>query len=120
MNALVAMVRDLLLLRCGPQDLPYSTNLLAALGVAVVAIDLLLAVVLLADGAPPPLGRVLFSLVLLVGLPGLALAMANLGARFVQTATALLATGLVFSLLALPVVAGVGKLPQDPSQLTGV
>ena len=119
MNALVAMVRDLLLLRRGPQDLPYSTTLLATLCVAVVAVDLVLSAALVEGDAAPPVGRVLFSLALLVGLPGLALAMANLGARFVQTAIALVATGLVFSLLALPVVAGVGKLPQDPSQLTG-
>lgn len=116
LNALLALLRDLLLMRRGPQDLPYSPPLLAGLCVVAVLVDHALAAALV-DGGAPTL-RVLFSLAVLVGLPALALGMANLQARWVQTATALVATGIVFSLVALPVVAGVGRLPEDPSQLT--
>jgi hypothetical protein len=117
MNALLAQLRDLLLLRRGPQDIPYSPQLLAMLCVVAVVVDHALAATVVEGGAPS--SRVLFSLALLVGLPALALQMANLGARWVQTATALVATGIVFSLVALPVVAGVGRLPEDPTQLSG-
>jgi hypothetical protein len=116
LNALLALLRDLLLMRRGPQDLPYSPPLLAALCVLSVLVDHALAAALVEGGAPTL--RVLFSLSVLVGLPALALAMANLSARWVQTATALVATGIVFSLFALPIVSGVGELPEDPSKLT--
>lgn len=116
MNALFALFRDVLMLRRGPQDLPHSPVLLAALCVVSVVVDLVLASFLL-DG-PVPFTRALFSLLLLIALPALALSMAGLAPRLVQTATALVGTGIVFSLLALPVVAGVGELPSDPSELT--
>jgi hypothetical protein len=117
MNALLALLGDLLRLRRGPQDIPYSPRLLGALCIVAVVVDHALAATLVDGGAPT--SRVLFSLAVLVGLPALALQMANLGARWVQTATALVATGIVFSLVALPVVAGVGRLPDDPTQLSG-
>jgi hypothetical protein len=113
MNALLSLARDLLLLRRGPQDLPYSPALLGGLCVVALLVDHALAV----EGGAP-IGRLLFSLAMLVGLPAMALQMANLAARWVQTATALVATGIVFSLVALPVVSGVGRLPEDPTQLS--
>lgn len=116
MNALLNLLRDLLLLRRGPQDVPYSPVLLGLLCVGVVVVDHALAATLLEGGAPT--ARVLFSLAILIGLPALALAMANLAARWVQTACALAATAIVFSLLALPVVLGVGRLPADPADMT--
>ncbi|MFN7550301.1 MAG: hypothetical protein ACK59M_17870 [Pseudomonadota bacterium] len=116
MNALLSLARDLLLLRRGPQDLPYSPALLGGLCVVALLVDHALAVTLVEGGAP--IGRLLFSLAMLVGLPAMALQMANLAARWVQTATALVATGIVFSLVALPVVSGVGRLPEDPTQLS--
>ncbi len=109
------MFRDLLLFRRGPQDLPHSQVLLAVLCVLSVLIDMVLAGLLI-EG-PVPFTRVLFSLLLLLALPALALQMAGLVPRLMQTATALVGTGIVFSLLALPVVAGVGELPADPSDL---
>jgi hypothetical protein len=115
-SALLHLLRDLLLLRRGPQDIPYSPVLLGLLCVGVVLVDHALAAALVEGGAPTP--RVLFSLAVLVGLPALALAMANLSARWVQTACALAATGIVFSVLALPVVLGVGRLPADPADVT--
>jgi hypothetical protein len=115
MNGLLALFRDLLLLRRGPQDLPYAPTLLAVLCVGTVVADLLVARMLI-DG-PAPVGRVLFSLLLMVGLPAIALRMVGHPERLVQTATALAGTGIVFSLLALPVVAGVGRLPEDPAAL---
>ena len=112
------LVRDLCLLRRGPQDLPHSTNLL----IATVVISLVLDVAIAARFQPfaSAFPRVLLSTIILLAMPFFALKLANLSERYVQTVTALIATSAVFTLLTVPIVIGVGKLPQDPKDLTAV
>ena len=116
MKSLLESIRDILLLRRGPQDLPYSPGLLAALilfalavGLAVSAQRVTVAV------AAPQLG---FEVLLLLALAWIPLAIARRRERFVQTATALVAAAIAFNLLAVPVVLGVGDLPKDARALT--
>ncbi len=115
LNALIAAFRDVLLLRRGPQDLPHSQVLLAVLSVLALLVGMLQAGFLV--GGPVPFAQLLVQLLLLVALPALALKMAGLSPRLVQTATALVGTDIVFSVLALPVVAGFGERPADPADL---
>lgn len=107
----------LMRLRAGPQDLPHSPALLAGLVVASVALDHYAARQL--GGATDGLAtRVALALAVGLGLPYLILHIARRTARFVQTATAIVATGLMFALLVLPVIAVVGQLPEDPAEIT--
>jgi hypothetical protein len=116
MSALLATIAGLMRLRAGPQDLPYSPPLLAALLVAQVGLDGLAAHHFGAgDGL---LLRAVVAVLVGLGVPYLVLSVARRTARFVQTATAIVATGLAFALLVLPVVALVGRLPDDPAELT--
>jgi len=57
--------------------------------------------------------HVLVSTVLILGLAWIALAMRGLGSRYVQTASALVACSIVFSLLVLPLAFLAGPLPTD-------
>lgn len=108
---------DLMRLRAGPQDLPYSPALLAALVIASIALDHQ-AARHLGDATDGLAVRVALALVVGLGLPYLILHVARRPARFVQTATALVATSLLFALLVLPAIALVGTLPEDPAELT--
>jgi len=54
----------------------------------------------------------------MLALPWMALRVAGLTQRFVQTATALVATDIAFTLLALPVLLGIGPIPSTPEQIT--
>jgi drug/metabolite transporter (DMT)-like permease len=116
MKSLLESIRDILLLRRGPQDLPFSAALLGtlilfalAIGLAVSAQRVPVAV------AAPQLG---FEVLLLLALAWIPLAVARRGERFIQTATALVAAAIAFNLLAVPVVLGVGELPRDPRALS--
>lgn len=116
MKSLLDLLRDLMLFRRGPQDLPFSTSLLAGACVVGFALDAFVASRFqqMADAVP----RVAFSLAALLLLPWIALKLAKLEARYAQTATALVATSAMFTLLTVPVLLGVGKLPTDPKDLT--
>ncbi len=116
MKSLLDLLRDLMLFKRGPQDLPHSPGLLAALCVVSFALDTYIAsqFQVVPDAAP----RVAFSLAMLLALPWVALRLANLDARYAQTATALVATSMLFTVLTVPVLLGVGKLPEDPKDLT--
>lgn len=99
-DSVPACILALLRLRSGPQDVPYSPALLWKLILLSVLVDLVASHWLAAqDGS---LLRILvvsgFSLL----LPWWLLAWAGKRARFVQTLSALLATGLVLSLIFLP------------------
>ncbi len=114
---LLGTLFGLMRLRAGPQDLPHSPTLLAAAVVASVALDHYAARTL--GGATDGLvTRAALALAVGLGLPYLILEVAGRRARFVQTATAITATSLLFALLVLPVIAVVGKLPEDPSEIT--
>lgn len=118
MNGLPALVRDLCLLRRGPQDMRHSPSLLLGLVVASFLLDITVAGQF-ARGGPDPGPRVALGHAVVLGLTWTALAMGGRQARFVQTASALIATGMVFTLATIPVLWGVGDLPREAGQLTG-
>jgi hypothetical protein len=104
---LALLVRDMCQLRRGPEELPYSKRLFGVLLVASVAIDVASGRLL---GGHDELERSLVSTALVLALCWIALAMRQLGNRYVQTATALVACGIVFSLLVLPFALLVGDV----------
>lgn len=102
MTQLLRLFFDICLFRRGPQDVPASAWLLRA----VLVLYLALGVVLLAlDGSPlwRSVAKALVDLALLTGITWGALSWKQHQARFAQTMTALLGTGVVLSVIALPV-----------------
>lgn len=94
-------VASLCRLRADPADLPYSTLLLGGLIAAGTVLDVLTWNAFGdSDGA---LSHSLLSTGIVLVLCWAALAICRLGNRFVQTATALMACSLVFSLIQWPV-----------------
>lgn len=109
-------VRDLCLFRAGPQDLPYSPRAVIALLIAGAVLETFwdfhqgggVATVIAANlGALAALGA-LHAMLRWRGSPE----------RFVQTALALLSTGLLFEVLVLPLLLYVGH-PLKPEQVGG-
>lgn len=99
-GALVERTIDLLRARCGPQDLPAST----ALAWKLIWLSLLveyLGTILLPLANQTPL-RFALSFSYGLALPWLLLALVRKRARYLQTLSALLATGIVLSLAFLP------------------
>ena len=113
-STLLPLVRDLLFLRRGPQELPHSPALLALLIGATLALDAALAEHIVQIGLP----HMAFSLLLMLVLTWLALRIGEKSARFVQTASALLATGVVLTLLEIPMLLGIGSIPPEPKVFT--
>jgi hypothetical protein len=109
-------VLDLCRFRRGPQDLPYSPNLLGALFIAGTVVDV--AGSSLLGSAEGALGHSLLLSVLVLGLCWVALSIRKLGNRYVQAATALLACGLLFSLLQFPIAWLAGPAPANSAGLT--
>lgn len=103
MKQLLNLFFDICLLRRGPQDVPASVWLLRATLVCYVVLG---AVLLSFSG--DPLWRtgveVVIDLALLSGITWSALSWRRLQARFAQTLTALLGTGVVLYAIDLPVV----------------
>lgn len=115
---LTAQVFELCLLRGAPQDLPYSPRLLVALIVAGTAADAFAgSLVGDLDGA---LARSLLSTFVVLALCRLALVMRDMRNRFVQTASALTACGLVFSLVQLPLALIAVPIPAPGTPLSGM
>lgn len=111
MQALAKLFWDICLLRAGPQDVPASRELLAVvLGLSVLSN---LMFVLGRTSFVEGLVFVLSVLGLLMGLVYLLLAVLGYRARAVQTLTALGGTGLVLSLLALPLLVFSALLPAE-------
>ncbi len=90
---------ELILLRRGPQDLPYSSQLTLTLVGALLAAELLYTALL---DIPMPAARLLLSLALLLGWPWLLLTLRNRRPRFTQTVAALSGSALLFTLAFLP------------------
>jgi hypothetical protein len=99
--------------RGGPQDLPCKPGLLIALLMASVALDLTSAT--LVDVGDNALARSLFSTSLLLALCWIALAIRGLRNRYIQTAIALVACSMVFSILIVPLAFFFGP-PQDSTR----
>jgi hypothetical protein len=110
-------VLDLCRLRGGPADMPYAPLLLAALIVASVVLDVLVGGVL-QDGGDA-FARSLLSSAVVLGLCWAALGMRRLAGRFTQTATALVACSLLFSLLQMPLAWLGGPPPATAAELSG-
>lgn len=112
----LALVRDLCRFRRGPQDLPHAPVLLGLLIALGTFIDLVSGVLL--GGIPHMLARSLVSTALVLGLCWIALALRHRLARYVQTATALVACGIAFSLAILLFAWLAGSPPATPAELT--
>jgi hypothetical protein len=93
-------------LRKGPQDLPASPELLSLTLFAYVVMTACLTMLL----RPPvtAIGASLVETALIAGLNFALLALRRLEGRWLQTTTAMAGTGIVFSLIAVPIYAGLG------------
>lgn len=100
LGVVVERTVDLLLARCGPQDLPWSKSLLWKLVWLALAVDYF-GTILLAEAETTML-RFVVSFACGLVLPWLALTLVGKRERYVQTLTALLATGIVVTLVFLP------------------
>ena len=109
MSRLLALLVGICLLRRGPQDLPYSLRLTQGLLLLAIGVDLL-AMRLIGDD-PNALGRGVLTLGLLLLLPWILLGLRQRRARYVQTLAAFLGSGLLFTLVFLPLALYNGALP---------
>jgi hypothetical protein len=113
--ALACLVRDLCQLRRGPEEMPYSPALLALLVAASVVLDVATGALF---GGNDVFARSLVSTALVLALSWAALEVRRFGNRYVQTASALVACGLAFSLLALPLGWLAHPIPSTATVLT--
>lgn len=99
----------MLLLKTAPQDLPYSTGLMAR----VIFLYIISGIVVVGGMVEPSLaiGRMLLNVGIILLFSYVLLSSLNLKARFVQMITALIGTGIVFNLLAWPIL-GYGDIEQ--------
>lgn len=115
MSSLLRQLWRLCLLRIGPQDLPYSPALTRGLVMLGVGVDLIF--ITLVDASKHDGARLLLSLALLLGLPWAMLHTRKLQARYAQTLAAFAGTGIVFTLLFLPLaIQATGLPPPDLEQ----
>lgn len=106
-SSLLREALDLCRLRGAPDNLPHSPRLLAALLVASTGLDVLVGDSVEGDA----LAHSLLGNAVVLGLCALALAIRRLSNRYVQTAIALLACGIVFTLAQWPVAWLMEPLP---------
>ncbi|MES0326758.1 MAG: hypothetical protein ABUK13_01085 [Gammaproteobacteria bacterium] len=92
----------MLLLKTAPQDLPYSTGLMGR----VIFFYFISGIVVVGGMVESSLamGRMLLNIGIIFFFSYVILSSLNLMTRFVQTMTALIGTGIVFNLLAWPVL----------------
>ena len=119
MPSFFELIRDICLLRRGPQDLPYSVPLLGYVAAACVIVQLAVAV-----ARNAPVGGVLAGaalwLLMTLGALNLILTLRGLRNRFVQAGTALLGCALVFTLLSVPIALLLEEPPTPPQQLSSL
>lgn len=116
MPAFLFVLRDVILLRRGPQDLPYSPRLLAAVCGASLLLQLAIAGVLAIPG--DALGAGLIGLAFNLGVLYLLLSLRGVRGRFVQAALALTSCAIVFAVLSVPIVILAGGKPPTPETMT--
>lgn len=95
-------ILQLLFLKAVPQDLPYSSGLLVRIIFLYVGSGLVVT-----SGVAEPalvLGRVVLSVAVISAFSYVLLSALNVKARYLQTVTALIGTGIIFHLLAWPVL----------------
>lgn len=116
MGPLLTLLWDICRLRRGPQDLPYSPQLLLIVVAFSLGLQQVIARVLGVE--QETLGAGLLSLALNLGALYLLLNLRHKRSRFVQTALAMLACALLFTLISLPIVLLVGERPPLPEQIS--
>jgi hypothetical protein len=116
MGQLLTLLWDICRLRRGPQDLPYSPQLLLIVGVVSLGLQQVIARVLGME--QETLGAGVLSLALNLGALYLLLNLREKRNRFVQTALAMVSCALFFTLLSLPIVLLMGERPPMPEQVT--
>ncbi len=120
MPPLILVIRDILLLRRGPQDLPYSPPTLAAVVTLCIVVQIGAALIARQASLGGVLGGALLWLCFTLLTLNLLLSMRGLRSRFVQTATALLSCTLVFAVISMPIALLAGEPPATPEQLTSL
>lgn len=103
MIELLHCLRQICLFRAGPQDLPYSTTLATRLSVALVGLGVAGMVLQGTDSGRIPL-RVVMIIAFLLLPAWLLLRWRGLSPRYVQTLTAIAGVGVLYNVLALPLV----------------
>ncbi len=116
MQNLLLLLRDIIQLRRGPQDVPYSLGLL--IGACVVTLTMQIVIGALFDSASGALATGVVSLILHLGILYLLLMMRGFGNRFVQSATAILWCMLMFTLALLPMISITGTAQVTADQIT--
>ena len=117
MPPLFLIFRDILLLRRGPQDLPHSPQLLAAIAAGCVVAQTFAAAMLVEQPATTLLVSALLSVLLTLIAMNVMLGLRRLRNRFVQSATALLGCNLVFTLIGIPIATFLPTKPTAPDQM---
>jgi hypothetical protein len=116
MPSFFELIRDICLLRRGPQDLPYSIPLLGTVIAACIIVQVAVAVAKNASVQGVLAGAALW-LLMTLGALNLILTLRGMRNRFVQAATALLGCALVFTLLSVPIALLLEEPPTPPQQL---
>ncbi|MDR3386281.1 MAG: hypothetical protein P4L92_04455 [Rudaea sp.] len=116
MGRFLNLLWEICRLRRGPQDLPYSPQLL--LGVCVASLVLQQAITRVLGVDQDTLGAGMLSLAFNLGVLYLLLNLRGLRSRFIQAALALLCCALLFTLLSLPIALLAGTHPITPEQMT--
>jgi hypothetical protein len=106
--ALLSTVIAVMLLKAGPQHLPASRQLLAAVIVLYTVTGLLIQLPEL--DVAPALGNMLLDIVVLTAFCYFVLSLLGFGRRVAQTVTAMAATGCGFHLLAWPILAHINSI----------
>jgi len=117
MTPAILILRDILLLRRGPQDLPYSTQLLTSAAAACVFAHTLSALSLTNVDIGTALASALFFVLLSLFAFFALLSVRRLRNRFVQAATAFLGCHFVFTLASLPLGLVIPTKPTPPEQM---
>ena len=112
------LLRDILWLRRGPQDIPYSPILLASVCAVVLVLHAALAAIF--DTQGDSLFLSVLALAVDLGFLYFILSLRGHASRFVQTATTLVACTIVFTLLVVPITLMVGVPPKTPDQVTAL
>jgi hypothetical protein len=110
------LLRDILWLRRGPEDMPYSPALLVGVCVAYIALQWSLVQFLALDDGSLPLSVI--EIAVLLGFVYLILMTRGLQNRFVQTAVALQCCSIVFTLLVVPALFVLSGNPKLTTPLT--
>ncbi|MGD2052996.1 MAG: hypothetical protein PVG45_02730 [Gammaproteobacteria bacterium] len=97
---LVQRILAIMLLRAGPQDVPYSTSLLAAVTFLYLAGGIVVLTTALATSQA--VANMMLDIAVLFAFSYFCLSLLGFRARFVQTVTALAGVGIVYHLLAWP------------------